>query len=125
MTDEHAPSSIEVGATMWKGHSDALELSDTVDPTRTDLFDRFLAAPFARHDLELQLLISSVRGSARIPRIVLSQVSEHRWVVTQIAAERGARPELVTPREFDDLEDAERFVFEYRLRLLHRIEADR
>ena len=116
---------VELGAAMWKGHSDALELSDIVDGTRTDLFDRFLAAPFARHDLELQLMVSSMRGSARIPRIVLAQAGERRWVVTQIAAERGARPELVTAREFDDLEDAERFVFDYRLRLLHEAEVGR
>jgi hypothetical protein len=51
-------------AAMWKGSNDAIELTDVVDGTRTDLFERF--------DLEVQALVSGVRGSARIPRLVLS-----------------------------------------------------
>ena len=59
-------------AAMWKGSSDAIELTDVVDGTRTDLFERFERDPLARHDLEVQALVSGVRGSARIPRLVLS-----------------------------------------------------
>lgn len=103
---------------MWKGHSERLELTDRPDFTRTDLFGRFESDPLARHDLELQLLVSGVRGSARIPRLVLARSAQHHWVVTRIAARRGAPAELVTPRLFDDLRAAERYVFGLRLQLL-------
>jgi hypothetical protein len=103
---------------MWKGKSTVLTLTDEVDATRTDLIADFERDPLARHDVELQVLVSGVRGSARIPRLVLSQLDFGRWVVTEIAATRGAEPRQLLPRVFDDLRDAERYVFSYRLQLL-------
>lgn len=124
MTDE---SSIAEGATltgMWKGRSDALVLTDEVDATRTDLIADFERDPLGRHDIELQMMLSGVRGSSRIPRLVLAQIEHGRWVLTEIARRRGAEPRLVTPRVFDDLRDAERYVFSLRLQLLADLKAD-
>lgn len=112
-------------AAMWKGSNDRLELSDRPDYDRTDLFDGFDADPLGRHDLELQLLVSGVRGSARIPRLVLARVAPGRWRVIRIAAERGGAATLIGPRVFDDLRDAERFVFGLRLQLLAALDPDR
>ena len=78
-------------AAMWKGRSDAIELTDVVDGTRTDLFERFERDPLARHDLEVQALVSGVRGSARIPRLVLARVAGGGWLLTEIGARRGER----------------------------------
>jgi hypothetical protein len=111
------------GSPMWKGSSERLELGDHLDFGRTDLFAAFEADPLARHDLELQLLVSGVRGSGRIPRMVLARVAPGRWQVIRIAAERGGAPELVSPRVFDDLRDAERYVFGLRLQLLGALDA--
>ena len=105
-------------AAMWKGSSDAIELTDVVDGTRTDLFERFERDPLARHDLEVQALVSGVRGSARIPRLVLSRVAGGGWLLTEIGSRRGDPPRIVSPRVFGDLRDAERFVFSLRLSLL-------
>lgn len=103
---------------MWKGSSELLSLTDEVDATRTDLLADFDRDPLGRHDLELQLMVSGVRGSARIPRLVLARHGHGRWVVVEIAARRGGEPRIVSPRVFDDLRDAERYVFSLRLQLL-------
>lgn len=105
-------------AAMWKGSSGAIELTDVVDGTRTDLFDRFDRDPLARHDIELQALVSGVRGSARIPRLVLSRVAGGGWLLTEIGTSRGDPPRIVSPRVFTDLREAERFVFSLRLAML-------
>lgn len=111
---------------MWKGTSDLLELTDHPDFTRSDLFSAFAADPLGRHDLELQMLVSGVRGSARIPRFVLSRLGEGngagRWVIARISAERGGDSTLVTERIFDDIRTAERFVFDLRLQLLSELD---
>ncbi len=118
MTDiiEHAEAGALTG--MWKGESDILVLSDVVDATRTDLIADFERDPLGRHDVELQMMVSGVRGSARIPRLVLAQLDHGRWVIVEIAATRGAEPRILSPRVFDDLREAERYVFSYRLQLL-------
>jgi hypothetical protein len=105
-------------AAMWKGGGGAFELTDVVDGTRTDLFERFERDPLARHDLEVQALVSGVRGSARIPRLVLARVAGGGWLLTEIGSRRGDPPRIVSPRVFSDLRDAERFVFTLRLSLL-------
>ena len=109
-------------AGMWKGSSDVLELTDVVDGSRTDLFEMFERDPLARHDLELQVLVSGVRGSNRIPRLVVAQVARGRWTVFEIRRERGAEPRQVSPRVFDELRDAERFVFNLRLHWLAELD---
>ncbi len=111
-----------VGAPMWKGSSEQLELNDRPDFGRSDLFRVFEADPLARHDLELQLLVSGVRGSARIPRLVLVRVGPGQWQVTRIAAERGGTATRVSPQLFDDIRDAERYVFSLRLQLLGELD---
>ena len=111
-------------AAMWKGSSDAIELTDVVDGTRTDLFERFERDPLARHDIEVQALISGVRGSARIPRLVLSRVGGGGWLLTEIGPRRGDPPRIISPRVFDDLRDAERFVFSLRLAMLSALDGD-
>ena len=123
MTDQTIPADGELTG-MWKGRSDALVLTDEVDATRTDLLAQFERDPLGRHDVELQLLVSGVRGSSRIPRLVLSQLEHGRWLVTEIAGRRGAEPRIVTPRVFDDLRDAERYVFGLRLQLLADLKED-
>lgn len=102
----------------WTGRHQELPVSDEVDAGRADLFRAFAAAPRARHDLELQLLVSGVRGSRRIPRFVLVRVGTGRWRVARMPAERGAEPTLVGGRVFEDLDDAERYVMDLRLSLL-------
>jgi hypothetical protein len=123
---ETAPSPDAPGTLsgMWKGSSDQLSLTDVVDGTRTDLFADFDRDPLGRHDLELQLLVSGVRGSARIPRLVLARQEHGRWVVIEVTDRRGGAPLLVTPRVFDELRDAERFVFALRVQLLAALEQD-
>lgn len=106
---------------MWKGSSDIIQLTDHVDAGRTDLFEAFDRDPLARHDIELQTMISGVRGSSRIPRFVLSRVEFGRWLVTQISAERGGPATIVSPQIFDDARDAERYVFQLRLGLLRNL----
>ena len=103
---------------MWKGESSSYPLTDRIDPARTDLFRDFENAPLSRHDLELQLLISGIRGSARLPRYVLVRESIGRWRIAAMSLKRGGAPKLVSPRVFDDQNDAERFVFNIRLQQL-------
>ena len=103
---------------MWKGSNSELELSDSVDPSRTDLLDDFDRDPLGRHDIELQLMVSAIRGSSRIPRFVLGQVEFGRWIVLQVAETRGGEPTRISDDVFDDLRAAERFVFALRLQLL-------
>lgn len=114
---------------MWKGSSELLEMTDHPDFTRSDLFSAFEADPLGRHDLELQMLVSGVRGSSRIPRFVLSRVGEvdggGRWVVVRISAVRGGDAVLVSGRIFDDIPKAERFVFDLRLQLLSELDLQR
>lgn len=111
---------------MWKGSSDLLELTDHPDFSRSDLFSAFDSDPLGRHDLELQMLVSGVRGSSRIPRFVLSRVGamhcSRRWVIVQISAARGGEATLVSERIFDDICKAERFVFDLRLQLLSELD---
>ena len=71
-----------------------------------------------RHDIELQLMVSAIRGSGRIPRFVLGQVEFGRWIVLQVAETRGGEPTRISDDVFDDLRAAERFVFALRLQLL-------
>jgi hypothetical protein len=112
---------------MWKGSSEVLELTDDLDFGRTDLFTTFARDPLARHDLELQMFVSGLRGSARIPRFVLARAGEGhghgRWLVIRVSPERGGQAAVETPRVFDDLRDAERYVFERRLELLGALDA--
>jgi hypothetical protein len=108
-----------------RGRSDAIELTDVVDGTRTDLFERFERDPLARHDLEVQALVSGVRGSARIPRLVLARVAGGGWLLTEVGARRGEPPRLVSPRVFGDLRDAERNAFSLRLALLAALGPER
>ena len=103
---------------MWKVTSGRLEPSDTVDFDRTDLFADFVRDPLARHGVELQRLVSGLRGSGRLPRFVLARLAPARWQIIAVSPERGSAPTLVTPRIFDDLRAAEHYVFELRLQLL-------
>lgn len=114
-----AESRQEPGADdMWTAGSALLPLTDRIDATRTDLLERFDRDPLAIHNLELQVLVSGIRQSARLPRIVLSRVDHGRWLVTEIGAGRPGRPRILSPRVFDDQREAERFVFNHRLALL-------
>lgn len=108
---------------MWKGSSDVLALSDRVDGTRADLLDEFDRDPLGRHDLELQLTVSGVRGSARIPRFALARIDHGRWQVVRTSGRRGGPLHAVSPRVFDDLRDAERYVFGLRLQLLSELDS--
>lgn len=101
----------------WGGRNKPLPVSDDIDLTRTDLVRIFEAAPRARHDLEVQLLASGVRGSRKVPRLVLVRIGEQQWRIARVAEVRGGEPELYD-REFDDKDDAERYVMNLRLSLL-------
>ena len=108
---------------MWKGESSSFPLTDKIDPTRADLFREFENAPLHRHDLELQLLISGIRGSARLPRYVLVRQGFGRWCVAAMSNQRGGQPTLVSPRVFDNQDAAERFVFNLRLKELAALDS--
>lgn len=103
---------------MWTGSRSHFPLSDRVDASRADLLNKFEDAPLARHDLELQLVVSSLRGSSRIPRYVLVRRATSEWQVVQISPHRGGAPALVSPRVFTRQDDAERFVLNLRIQAL-------
>jgi hypothetical protein len=100
----------------------SVPVNDSPDPTRVDLFERFFRNPRGRHDLEVQALVSGVRGSVRIPRFILARVDRQRWQVLKLPSHRGMAPEIVGGQMFSDRDDAERFVMNLRLSLLADID---
>ncbi|MST31391.1 hypothetical protein GHK86_01415 [Acidimicrobiaceae bacterium USS-CC1] len=87
-------------------------LPDTIDPTRTDLAEEFLARPLGRHSEELQLLSSRLRSDLELPRLVIQRAADGRVVVLEAPRRRGALPRPVAT--VVSVEDAERLAFRLR-----------
>lgn len=106
------------GNGMWTGLRASLPLAD-LDPSRTDLRERFERHPLARHDAELASFVARLRGDGTLPRICLLSVGPGKgWKVARMGVARGAPPVWVTEQVFTDRDDAERWVFGLRWDLL-------
>jgi hypothetical protein len=94
------------------------EIPTRIDPRRTDLRAEFMADPFGRHSLDLQLVLGAMRGSRTLPRwILLVTRPGGSWVVAQ-AGRRGEPPRILDGQVFTDRAEAERYVFDLRWQAL-------
>ena len=89
-----------------------------LDPARTDLRDEFMADPLGRHSLDLELALGAMRGSQVLPRWILIVTEPGRRWVLGIAGRRGEPTRVLPGREFTDLAEAERYVFDLRWQAL-------
>lgn len=87
-------------------------LPATIDPTRGDLGEEFLAQPLGRHGEAVQLLSSRLRSDLRLPRLLVQRGPDGRIVLLEAPARRGclARPIATV----SSVEDAERLAFRLR-----------
>lgn len=91
-------------------------MSDETDETgrRRALESKFRAAPFGDHSPNLQRLLFALRDRPAAGKLVLvEEVPGRIWRLARLGG-RG-RPVELLDRTFDDLEVAERHVFDLRL----------
>jgi hypothetical protein len=65
-----------------------------IDPTRLDLVRRFRADPFARHDAELQTLVTALRLAPVAGKYFLLE-ERGRWQLGRLGSQRYAEPALL------------------------------
>jgi hypothetical protein len=92
---------------------------ERVDATRTDLRDEFMADPYGRHSLDLQLPLAAMRSSRDLPRwVLLTREPGRSWLLAQAPRQRGELPRVVADLVFTNRADAERYVFDLRWQAL-------
>ena len=75
----------------------------------------FLRDPFVFHSRELQLLLGAMRSNNKMPRYVLLVIEPgKRWQLAVASPVRGVLPTILDGVRFDDLAEAERYVFDLR-----------
>jgi hypothetical protein len=92
----------------------APDLND-VDPRRRDLLEEFMRAPIGRHSPDLQRLLNVLRSPPWNGGYVLVCTRPHReWMLAQLRGIRGVPPVVVEAQIFNDINAAERAVFQLR-----------
>lgn len=90
-------------------------LPDGIDGTRTDLVEEFRLRPLGRHSPDLQTLLNHMRGGPIGGKHFLLLDGPHtRWVLARFTTSSPPGVERFPDRVFDDIEDAERHVFDLR-----------
>jgi hypothetical protein len=112
----------DTGPAKWRQQSQ-FELTDRIADAHPDLVAAFDRDPLARHDIELQLLVSGIRGSIRVPRLVLLKVGSNQWQLAEAPMARGEPCTLMTEQVFNDIETAERAAMAIRLDVLRGCKA--
>lgn len=94
-------------------------LPERIGPHRLDLVEEFRQKPFGRHSPDLQALLDHMRGSPIHGKFFLLMVQPHeRWALARFSREDPLEAELYGDEVFDDIEEAERYVFDLRWQFL-------
>lgn len=81
------------------------------------LIDEFAAAPYARHSMDLHIMLNRVRGAPLKGKYCLIEREPHaRWQLARHSGTWGIPPEKIDDIVFTSLLQAEIFIFELRVR---------
>ena len=86
-----------------------------IDGGRADLFEEFMRRPFGRHTPDLQSLLNYMRGIPLVGKhFLLMTRSNTEWVLARFTEGDPLGVERFPEVVFDDIEEAERYVFRLR-----------
>ncbi len=86
-----------------------------IDGGRSDLFEEFMRRPFGRHTPDLQSLLNYMRGSPIVGKhFLLMTRSNMEWMLARFTEGDPLGVERLPEVVFDDIEEAERYVFRLR-----------
>ncbi len=86
-----------------------------VDGGRADLFEEFMRQPFGRHSPDLQSLLNYMRGIPLVGKhFLLMTRSNTEWMLARFTEGDPLGVERLPEVVFDDIEEAERYVFRLR-----------
>ncbi|MDE0195884.1 MAG: hypothetical protein OXP08_10080 [bacterium] len=86
-----------------------------VDGGRADLFEEFMRQPFGRHTPDLQSLLNYMRGIPLVGKhFLLMTRSNVEWMLARFTEGDPLGVERLPEVVFDDIEEAERYVFRVR-----------
>lgn len=93
----------------------APKLPRGIDGGRADLFEEFMGRPFGRHSPDLQSLLNYMRGSPIVGKhFLLMTRSNVEWMLARFTEGDPLGVERLPEVVFDDIEEAERYVFRLR-----------
>ena len=86
-----------------------------IDGGRADLFEEFMRRPFGRHTPDLQSLLNHMRGIPLVGKhFLLMTRSNVEWMLARFTEGDPLGVERLPEVVFDDIEEAERYVFRVR-----------
>ena len=86
-----------------------------IDGGRADLFEEFMRRPFGRHSPDLQSLLNYMRGIPLVGKhFLLMTRSNTEWMLARFTEGDPLGVERLPEVVFDDIEEAERYVFRVR-----------
>ena len=86
-----------------------------IDGGRADLFEEFMRQPFGRHSPDLQSLLNYMRGIPLVGKhFLLMTRSNTEWMLARFTEGDPLGVERLPEVVFDDIEEAERYVFGVR-----------
>ncbi|MCY4632728.1 MAG: hypothetical protein OXE75_17855, partial [bacterium] len=86
-----------------------------IDGGRADLFEEFMRRPFGRHSPDLQSLLNYMRGIPLVGKhFLLMTRSNTEWMLARFTEGDPLGVERLPEVVFDDIEEAERYVFRLR-----------
>ena len=86
-----------------------------IDGGRADLFEEFMRQPFGRHSPDLQSLLNYMRGIPLVGKhFLLMTRSNTEWMLARFTEGDPLGVERLPEVVFDDIEEAERYVFRLR-----------
>jgi N,N-dimethylformamidase len=95
--------------------AEAPKLPRGIDGSRTDLFEEFMERPFGRHSADLQALLNYMRGCPIVGKHFLVMTrSNVEWMLARFTEGDPLGVERLPEVTFDDIEEAERYVFSLR-----------
>ena len=93
----------------------APKLPRGIDGSRTDLFEEFMERPFGGHSADLQALLNYMRGIPLVGKhFLLMTRSNVEWMLARFTEGDPLGVERLPDVVFDDILDAERYVFRLR-----------
>ena len=82
---------------------------------RADLAAEFRARPFGNHSPDLQTLLDHMRGGPIHGKYFLWMIEDNsKWALARFSDEPPLTPQVVPDTVFNELEEAERYVFDRR-----------
>lgn len=93
----------------------AARLPPGIGGDRADLAAEFRERPFGNHSPDLAALLDHMRGGPIHGKYFLWLVDDHsQWALARFSDAPPLTPEVIPGVVFDDIEEAERYVFDRR-----------